>query len=259
VDVLFGGFGNDTLLARDGIGERVDCSRGTDSATIDDIDSPNGCETVDSSPEQIPDRDGDGISKPADCNDANDAIRPGAFDVPDDNVDQNCDGVDAVNLDRDRDGVNRPQDCDDSQASRHPGAFDIPGNRLDEDCDLADAPLPQLKPGLSYFAAPAGTRSRLTRLTITGIQRGDVVAISCPKPKSCKVRDRTVTAPRAGTLPLARYVKARLARRTVIQLVVSRAGFRSSTFLLTMKGPGKAPAVAQLCEPAGDEPSTKCS
>jgi hypothetical protein len=41
------------------------------------------------------DRDGDGIPRPADCDDGNATIRPGAFDVPEDGIDQDCDGVDA--------------------------------------------------------------------------------------------------------------------------------------------------------------------
>ena len=41
------------------------------------------------------DNDGDGISPPADCNDSNPAIRPGARDIPGNKIDENCDGRDA--------------------------------------------------------------------------------------------------------------------------------------------------------------------
>jgi hypothetical protein len=40
------------------------------------------------------DADGDGVQVPADCNDANPAIRPGAKDIRGDGIDQNCDGRD---------------------------------------------------------------------------------------------------------------------------------------------------------------------
>ena len=41
------------------------------------------------------DADGDGVSTPTDCDDTNPAIRPGAVDVPRDNIDQDCSGRDA--------------------------------------------------------------------------------------------------------------------------------------------------------------------
>ncbi len=41
------------------------------------------------------DADGDGVAPPADCNDANPNVRPGAEDTPRDKVDQDCNGRDA--------------------------------------------------------------------------------------------------------------------------------------------------------------------
>ena len=41
------------------------------------------------------DADGDGVQTPADCNDSNGAIRPGARDKPGDKIDQDCNGRDA--------------------------------------------------------------------------------------------------------------------------------------------------------------------
>jgi len=44
----------------------------------------------------LADRDGDGVLEDADCNDANPSVRPGAVDKPDNGIDENCDGPDAL-------------------------------------------------------------------------------------------------------------------------------------------------------------------
>jgi hypothetical protein len=117
------GIGDDTADARDGLGERVLCGAGEDTVTSDDIDDlGDACEHVSASGELVRDLDKDGIAKPEDCNDADPAIRPGAADTPNDGIDQDCDGADAIDRDRDRDGVAIPFDCDDSNPLAAPGA-----------------------------------------------------------------------------------------------------------------------------------------
>jgi hypothetical protein len=70
----------------DGIPDQVDaCPSTAGGATDADQD---GCP-------DIVDNDHDGFSPPADCNDSNPAIHPGAVDTPGDRIDQNCDGRDA--------------------------------------------------------------------------------------------------------------------------------------------------------------------
>ena len=43
------------------------------------------------------DLDGDGYDETVDCDDSDPAINPGAIDIPNDSIDQDCDGVDARN------------------------------------------------------------------------------------------------------------------------------------------------------------------
>ena len=98
----------------------------------------------------------------SDCNDGNPAIHPGAAEIPDDGIDQDCSGTDAVTcfVDADMDsygttagttviaadgscnaaagesGVNT--DCNDLNPAIHPGAVEIPGDGIDQDCNGSD-------------------------------------------------------------------------------------------------------------------------
>ena len=79
------------------------------------------------------------ISSAEDCNDGDAAINPGAVDICEDGIDQNCDGADEVCVeDADGDGYPIDIDCDDTDASVHPGAVEIPDDGIDQDCDGVD-------------------------------------------------------------------------------------------------------------------------
>jgi parallel beta-helix repeat protein len=80
-------------------------------------------------------------SLPADCDDTDSGINPGATDIGGDGIDQDCDGEDAAPTDADNDTYFTPTDCDDSDGNVHPGATDIADNGVDEDCDGSDATL----------------------------------------------------------------------------------------------------------------------
>jgi hypothetical protein len=54
-----------------------------------------GANTTFDTPQGLVDADGDGVPPPADCNDADPRIRPGATDTPGDKIDQDCSGRDA--------------------------------------------------------------------------------------------------------------------------------------------------------------------
>jgi len=99
----------------------------------------------------------------ADGEDNKERIYPGATEFPDDGIDQDCNGSDAITcfVDFDQDGYGTDQgttvivedgscdtmdnesdnmtDCDDTNDMINPGATEIPDDGIDQDCDGSDA------------------------------------------------------------------------------------------------------------------------
>jgi hypothetical protein len=104
------------------------------------------------------DGDGDGFAAPADCDDRDPTVFPGAPDWATDTIcettgdgrDDDCDGTpddDHIICNRfdggpdlDRDGYASDRDCDDADAAVHPGAEESCCDRVDSDCDGVDDP-----------------------------------------------------------------------------------------------------------------------
>lgn len=99
------------------------------------------------------------VAPGSDCADADAASHPGATEIPDDGIDQDCNGSDTVTcyIDDDLDGFGglRPllaadgnctdpgespvnTDCDDEDGRRSPGATEIPDDGIDQNCNGAD-------------------------------------------------------------------------------------------------------------------------
>lgn len=80
------------------------------------------------------DADRDGYASSVDCNDLDSDVFPGRDEVPNDGIDQDCDGEDLVDLDRDGWSVSEG-DCADHDPTIHPGAVDLCDDGVDDDCD----------------------------------------------------------------------------------------------------------------------------
>ena len=103
------------------------------------------------------------LADPAgDCDDTHAGIYPGASEIPEDGIDQDCNGVDAriCFADADQDGYgnmsgttvvaldgtcdiiqsesDNSSDCEDSNAGIHPGATEIVADGIDQDCNGGD-------------------------------------------------------------------------------------------------------------------------
>jgi len=90
------------------------------------------------------DEDNDGFSpEMGDCDDGNNELFPGAEEIINDGIDQDCDGEDLIVevVDIDEDGFDNLTDCNDADDSIYPGAEEIPYDAIDQDCtdgDLVD-------------------------------------------------------------------------------------------------------------------------
>lgn len=82
----------------------------------------------------ILDQDGDGFGEDVDCDDFNADLNPAAIEIPDNNIDEDCDGILGI-TDVDMDGFGINEDCDDFNPEIYPGSFEIPDNDVDEDCN----------------------------------------------------------------------------------------------------------------------------
>lgn len=256
-DSYTGGAGADALFARDGIGERVDCGSETDTGEADTTDQLVDCEGVAVSSALVPDVDGDGASKPSDCNDDNAAIRPGAADVPENGVDEDCSGADAVNLDRDGDGFLRPSDCNDSDPRIHPGAVDIPGNRIDEDCSGRAAPFPLLVSAIAVTYT-YGSTTRFTTLTIRRVRSGSTLRMSCSG-RGCPFRTRTRKLKRSQrSLTVSRPLgRARLRPGARLEVRITRPRTVGILARFTVRA-GRPPARSDRCLRPGAKSPTRC-
>ncbi len=119
---------------------------GTDlssSLLNDDFDQQSRLDGIDIGADEykettiLTDIDMDGFFSDVDCDDNNANINPDAIEIPNNDIDENCDDLVLI-IDVDMDGYNSDEDCDDENADINPDAIEIPNNDIDEDCDGED-------------------------------------------------------------------------------------------------------------------------
>jgi hypothetical protein len=248
VDIFDGGDDNDNIIARDGRAEQVDCGSGNDTAITDDADTRTSCEEIEG------DADGDGVRRPADCDDTRATIHPGAVDVPDNGIDEDCSGTDAVDADRDHDGTPRPQDCNDGDPSIRPGVAEVIGNDVDENCDGRADPFPPVIGSVSTAWTGAGRITRNVKLSLKKFARSTKIELRCSGGR-CPFKVRRTTFGSRRTVSLNRFFKGRALRpgtRIELRLTVARRVGRVLRW--TMRSPGGSPDVRFLCLPPGGRP-----
>jgi hypothetical protein len=252
IDEYFGETGDDTIKARDGTAERISCGAGADVADNDFTDIIAECE-------RGVDGDGDGFSTAVDCNDAARNVFPGAQEVFDNGVDENCDGRDNPNLDVDRDGFPFPFDCDDRNAAIRPTVPEIRGNAADENCDRRAEPFADLGSVVSNQWVFGPAFSRLQRLVVHTAPAGArgtfrCTGRSCPTRRTRRFRVRSVLSRVVLHRPFRR---ARLRPGTRLRVTITAAETIGRTYTYVVKR-GAAPETRIVCRAPGQRRGRSC-
>jgi hypothetical protein len=250
-DAYFGETGRDAIEARDGTPERIACGADSDQAHNDFTDILAECE-------RGVDGDRDAFASGADCDDGVAAIHPGALDIFENGIDEDCDGRDAVNRDRDGDGFPVPIDCNDGDAGIRPGAVEVRGNDVDENCDRRAERFGLLRSVVLSNWQFGTTYSRLRSMDIRNAPKGAQVTLSCVK-CALKGTKRLTVGRDLEPQHLKRYLgAAKLKKGASIKVGVTATGLVGRAYTFKVARYGEFPAPSIVCTNPGAKEGRPC-